>query len=129
MSSPKQTKRRVFRILPFLVLKYRFLWAMFGRIASEIWLFDSKYSCNILVCQVWCCEKLTVFVLYNQSNLLLYPNKNSDWLNLACLVRVQKYARVISVFEGSKFVLKCIYKANKEISTMLRCVVKHLESS
>ena len=77
--------------------------------------------------------------LVSQSNHLKYSNELCDWLKLACFMRVQMHAHAISVrlenkvcFEnyanawGNYWIL--YYKTNKEASTVLCSVVKHLGS-
>ena len=83
---------------------------------------------------------MSAFVLFNQSNHLKHSNKDCDWLILAALSEYRCTLTPLLFVRKMKFVLKMrvnaggnkgilYHKTNKEASTVLCSVVKHLGSS
>ena len=78
-------------------------------------------------------------MLFNQSNHLKHSNKDCDWFILACLSEYRCTLTPLLFDRKMKFVLKMrvnaggnkrilYHKTNKEASTVLCSVVKHLGS-
>ena len=82
---------------------------------------------------------LTALVLFNQLNYLNLENKDSDWLLVACFMRVWSMLMTLLFALKIKFVLKIesdawgieriqYFKTNRESVAVLYSVVKHYVS-
>ena len=82
---------------------------------------------------------LTALVLFNQLNYLNHTNKDSDWLLVACFMRVWSMLMTLFFALKIKFVLKIesdawgieriqYFKTNRESVAVLYSVVKHYVS-